>query len=100
MRRDWAAAAQTKSRAESSGRGLVVVVEVLGGWGVLCGAAWGGGMGTAPGDRLGYTLSVFEGPVGLGRTGWRGGEGGGLVEATTRGPPQYAGERGGGADGG
>lgn len=43
-------------------------------------------MGAAPGDRLGYKLSVFEGPVGLGRTGWRGGGGGGLVEATTRGP--------------
>lgn len=58
MRRDWAAAAQTKSRAESSGRGLVVVVEEVGG-GVLCGAAWGGGMGAAPGGQTRVQARCF-----------------------------------------
>lgn len=97
MRRDWAAAAQTKSRAESSGRGLVVV-EVLGGGscveqrGV---GGWAQHQGTGSG-----TSSVFL----KDRSAWAGQDGGeegeGVWWRRPPGGPRNMPEKGGVADGG
>lgn len=71
MRWVWAAAAQTKSTAEASGRGVAVIRVRKGGGGSLqCRAAvWSGGMGAAPGGQTRVQAQYFED---LGQTGWEG----------------------------